>query len=298
MASSTTEIRKGRLSMVLAAILWGLAGICVKAVSWSSMSLIAARSLLSLFILFGVKRSFRLRFTKWNIIGAVFMSVTGMLYVQAIKLTTAGTAIVLQYIAPILVLLYMVFFRQRKIRVSEILITLAVFAGIILSFYDSLDPSRILGNVLGVLSGFTFAGQIIVMSREDTDKEDSLIISCILSFLFAFPFMLRDPELVWDIRTVLWVLAFGLLQYGTANALFGYGIRRLDNVEASLILTIEPVFNPIPVAIFLGERMGLYAILGSVIVIFFVTLYGLLPRLRERLRLTKDAAASESGKIG
>ncbi len=270
--------------MVLAALLWGLAGICVKAVPLGSMSLIAARSLLSLFVLFGVKRSFRLRFTRWNVLGAVFMSVTGMLYVEAIKLTTAGTAIVLQYIAPILVLLYMVLFRHRKIRLSEILITLAVFAGIILSFYDSLDPARFLGNVLGVLSGFTFAGQIIVMSREGTDTGDSLIISCIISFLAAFPFMLRDPNLAWDIRMILWVLAFGLLQYGAANALFGYGIRRLDNVEASLILTIEPVFNPIPVAIFLGERMGILAVLGSVIVIFFVTLYGLLPWIRERLR--------------
>ena len=277
--------------MVLAAILWGLAGICVKAVSWSSMSLIAARSVLSLLILFGIKRSFTLRFTKGNILGAAFMSATGMLYVQSIKMTTAGTAIVLQYIAPILVLLYMVLFRHRKVRLSEILITVAVFSGVVLSFADSLDPGRVVGNTLGLMSGFTFAAQIIMMSREGTDTMDSLIISCILSFFFALPFMLRDPNLVWDARNILWVLFFGICQYGIANALFGYGIRRLDNVEASLILTIEPVFNPIPVAVILGERMGTLAILGSVIVIFFVTLYGLLPRIRERfLSLSEEAS--------
>ena len=277
--------------MITAAILWGLAGICVKAVSWGSMSLIAARSVLSLFVLFSVKRSFHLRLTKENILGAVFMSATGMLYVQSIKMTTAGTAIVLQYIAPILVLLYMVCFRKRKARLSEILITLAVFLGVVLSFADSLDPTRIIGNVLGILSGFTFAGQIIVMSREGTDTMDSLIISCILSFFVAFPFMLQDPNLIWDTRNILWVLFFGICQYGLGNALFGYGIQRLDNVEASLILTIEPVFNPIPVAIFLGERMGTLAVFGSVIVIFFVTLYGLLPRIREKLHSKNDADA-------
>ena len=188
----------------------------------------------------------------------------------------------LQYIAPILVLLFMVLFRHRKVRLSEVLITLAVFLGVVLSFADSLDPTRVVGNVLGLLSGFTFAGQIIVMSREGTDTMDSLILSCILSFLVAFPFVFGDPNLVLDVKNIFWVIVLGVFQYGTANALFGYGIRRMDNVEASLLLTIEPVFNPIPVALLLGERMGTLAVLGSVIVIFFVTLYGLLPTLRER----------------
>lgn len=278
----------GRAIMVATAILWGLAGVCVKSIGWGTMSVIAARSVLSLVMLFGakliIKKNAKLRFSFWNIMGALMMSATGMLYVESIKLTTAGTAIVLQYIAPILVFLFAVIFQHRPVKLSELLITVAVFGGIVLSFADDLDATHVLGNVLGLLSGFTFAGQIIIMNRPDTDAEDSLIISCILSFIIALPFVFFDENLVFDVKNVVWILILGLFQYGLANVLFGIGIKIIDKVEASLILTIEPIFNPIPVAIICGEKMGTLAIVGFFIVIFFVTLYGLLPTIEAKRR--------------
>lgn len=268
----------GRLLMVTTAVLWGLAGVCVKSIEWSSMSLMAARSIISLAMLLVVKRSFRVRFTKSNVLGAVMMSATGILYVESIKLTTAGTAIVLQYIAPILVFLYSVLFQKKKAKLIEALITIAVFLGCLLSFADSLDPTRIIGNLFGLASGVTFAGQIIIMNSKDSDSEDCLLISNMISFLFCLPFLFFDSSLVFDSKNIIWVLILGVFQYGMANILFSKGIKKVDKVEASLILTIEPIFNPIPVAIICGEKMGALAILGSAIVIVFVSLYGIVSR--------------------
>ncbi len=283
----------GRALMVATAILWGLAGVCVKSISWSTMSVVAARSVLSLIMLFAAKyfteRTVKIRFTFWNVMGALMMSATGMLYVESIKLTTAGTAIVLQYIAPILVFLFAVIFQHRKVKLSELLITVAVFGGIVLSFADDLDATHVVGNLLGLASGFTFAGQIIIMNREDTDSGDSLLISCILSFVIALPFAFFDHSLSFDFKNVLWVLILGIFQYGLANVLFGFGIQKIDKVEASLILTIEPIFNPIPVAIICGEKMGTLAIIGFFIVIFFVTLYGLLPTIEAKRKAKEHA---------
>ena len=75
--------------------------------------------------------------------------------------------------------------------------------------------------------------------------------------------------------------SIGIFQYGLANITFSKGIQLIDSVEASLLLTIEPVFNPIPVAIICGEHMGVLAIAGSAVVIISVALYSLLPRLRK-----------------
>lgn len=268
----------GRLLMVTTAVLWGLAGVCVKSIEWSSMSLMAARSIISLAMLLVMKRSFRVRFTKSNVLGAVMMSATGILYVESIKLTTAGTAIVLQYIAPILVFLYSVLFQKKKAKLIEALITIAVFLGCLLSFADSLDPTRIIGNLFGLASGVTFAGQIIIMNSKDSDSEDCLLISNMISFLFCLPFLFFDSSLVFDSKNIIWVLILGVFQYGMANILFSKGIKKVDKVEASLILTIEPIFNPILVAIICGEKMGALAILGSAIVIVFVSLYGIVSR--------------------
>lgn len=268
--------------MAATAVLWGLAGVCVKSITWSSFSLMAARSLIALLMLTAVKKSFKAKLTKTNLLGALAMSATGILYVEAIKLTTAGTAIVLQYIAPILVFLYSVIFQKKKAKLSEAVITLAVFGGCVLSFADSLDPTRIAGNILGLLSGVTFAAQIIIMNREDSSGDDCLYLSNIMSLVFCLPFVFFDKGLSFDRTNVIWVLVLGIFQYGLANILFSRGIKRVDKLEGSLILTIEPIFNPIPVAIFCGEKMGRLAIVGFAVVVVFVTLHALLPAIESR----------------
>ena len=256
-----------RICIIAAALLFGLAGVCVKSIEWNTMQLVCARSILSFFVLLAYKRSLHVRLSKENLFGALMMTATSLLYVQAIKMTTAGTAIVLQYIAPILVFLYSVLFQGKKANIIEILVTAVIFGGIVLSFADTLDATHVVGNLLALLSGFTFAAQIIAMNNEKADSEDGLLISCVLSFLIALPFVLSGNPPMFDTKNIVWVLILGIFQYGLANVLFGIGIKKVNAVESSLLLTLEPIFNPIPVAVFCGEMMGTKAIIGSMIVV-------------------------------
>ena len=274
--------------ILFTALLWGLAGVCVKSISWGPLPIVAVRSLISLLMLFAMKRSLRLKFSRTNLLGAFMMSATGILYVMAIKLTTAGTAIVLQYTASVLVFVFAVLFQGRKARLAEILLTLAVFAGITISFLDNLDFSRLLGNALALLSAFTFAGQIIVMNGKNCDTEDATILSNLLCLLICLPFCFAE-KLAWDTKNIVWLLIMAVFQYGLANALFARNIHRVDPVEASILLTVEPIFNPIPVAIFCGEKMSALAVLGSAIVIIAVTLHGLLPHFEQKRAEKKQA---------
>lgn len=273
----------GRLIILCTALLWGLTGVCVKSISWGAMSIIAFRSIISLMMLFIVKRSFRLRFTKTNLLAALMMSVTSILYVVSIKLTTAGTAIVLQYMAPIWVFLFSVIFRKKRPHAFEVILTFCVFAGCVLSFADTLDFTHVIGNLLALASSITYAAQIILMNSSECDTQDCTIISNGMCFLVCIPFWFIDT-LVWDFQNILWLLILAIFQYGLANILFAIGIKKIDSVEASLLLCIEPVFNPIPVAIFCGENMGVLAIAGSAIVIISIALYALIPALQARHR--------------
>ncbi len=273
--------------MILTAVLWGLAGVCVKSITWSSLSIMAVRSAISMIMILAMRRSFHPKITKANIFGAITMTLTGTLYMQAIKLTSAGTAIVLQYVAPIFVYLYAVLFQKRKVRLIEIGIIAAVFFGCMLSFSDSSDQNHLLGNLLALASGLTYAAQIICMNSPACNSEDSTMLGNLFAFLFCFPFLFADPGLTFSGNNILWILIMGIFQYGIANILFIYAIKRVESVESSLILTIEPIFNPIPVAIFCGEMMGGKAIVGSAVVIGFITLYGLLPVLERKNSLSK-----------
>lgn len=264
--------------LVATALMWGLAGVCVKSLTWGAGSIIAVKSLLSMILVAAATRKIKFRFTKENVAVVLLMVATCSLYTIAIKLTTAGTAIALQYINPILVLLYGIVFQKRKPRPIEIILVFAVFAGCVLAFADTLDFTHILGNALAIVSGFCLAGEIIIMSGGKCDNESCTVWSNGLSFLIFLPLLLTDKALTFDTKNVVWILISGLIQFGLANILYAKGIRKVDQVEAALILTIEPVFNPIPVAIFCGEMMGPLAIAGSVIVIISIIIYTLLPR--------------------
>ena len=113
---------------------------------------------------------------------------------MSIKLTTAATAIVLQYIAPILVFLFSVPVQRIRPRLSEALIVAAVFGGCALSFSDQLDVSHVLGNLLGLLSGVTFAGQIIVFSDKSADSNEGMYLSNVISFIACSPFLFFDSS--------------------------------------------------------------------------------------------------------
>ena len=78
------------------------------------------------------------------------------------------------------------------------------------------------------------------------------------------------------------MLVLGVFQYGLANICYSRGCILLPKTETSLLLTIEPIFNPIPVWLVTGETPGAKAIVGFFIVIAAVTLYGLLPVIRNR----------------
>lgn len=59
-------------------------------------------------------------------------------------------------------------------------------------------------------------------------------------------------------------------------SVFTKGIRQVRALEASLISTIEPVLNPIWVALLLGERPQFWALVGGTLVLGAATTRGVL----------------------
>ncbi len=275
---------KGRFYIIMTALLWGLAGVCVKSIPWNSISIMASRCFIGIIMFAILRKSIKVKFNKRTLFGSVMMSITGILYMMSIKLTTAATAIVLQYTAPIFVFLYSVFFQKRKAKLSESFIVLLVFSGCLLSFIDELDPTKMLGNVLGLLSGVSFAAQIIGFSDPKADSNDGMYLSNIISFVFCLPFMFFDKNMAFSPEIIFWVLVLGIFQYGLANIFYAKGCQIINKIETSLLLTIEPVFNPIPVLLFTGEMPGPLAIIGFFIVIAGITLYGVLPVIESKIK--------------
>ena len=277
---------EGNLIILVTALLWSTGGVLIKFIPWGSLSIASLRGLIGVAVLLGFRLLRRrrgkagpVRFTRFNVAAGAAMFSTSVLYLTANKLTTAANAIVLQYIAPILILLYTAIVQKRRPTRAEILLTVLVFVGCVLAFSDKLSTNGLLGDCIAILSGFCFAALILLSRNEKTQAEDGQIIGCGMCFLFCLPFLLTDHTIAFAPQNVGAMLALGILQYSLPSILFAKGVKMTHPVAASIILTVEPIMSPIWVFLFLGELPGTMAIVGFVLVISAVTLQSLIPLL-------------------
>lgn len=279
---------EGNLIILATALLWSTGGVLIKFIPWGTLSIASLRGLISVTILTGIRlirlrrgTARRVRFTRYNVAAGMALFATSLLFLAANKLTTAANTIVLQYIAPILILLYTALVQKRRPSKAEILLTAMVFAGCVLAFSDKLGGNRLLGDSIAILSGVCFAAMILLSQNPKTNAEDGQIIGCAMSFLFGLPFLLTDPALSPAPANVGAMLALGVFQYTVPSILFAKGVKMTHPVAASIILTVEPIMSPVWVFLFLGELPGALAIVGFVLVISAVTLQSLIPLLRK-----------------
>jgi drug/metabolite transporter (DMT)-like permease len=272
------------MTLLVTAFLWSTGGLLIKYIPWSGFSIASIRGLISTLALLGLRRlgqpagaRIPLCFSKHNVAAGVAMFLTSTLFLAANKLTTAANAIVLQYIAPILILLYTAIVEKRKPSKVEILLTAMVFLGCVLAFSDQLGGSGTLGDILAILSGVAFTALLLISGKEKTQVQDGQVIGSFLSFLCCLPFLFFDEKLALAPESVGAMLFLGLFQYSLAYFLFAKGVKMTGPVAASIILMVEPIMNPVWVFLALGEAPGPMAMAGFVLVVVAVTLLSLLP---------------------
>jgi len=100
----------------------------------------------------------KLKFNLKVLFGAVCMCGVTTLYVLANKLTTAANTIVLQYSAPVWIIIMSALILHKKPKKAEVITILFVFAGIICFFVDSLGAGNMAGNIVALVSGIFYAG--------------------------------------------------------------------------------------------------------------------------------------------
>jgi drug/metabolite transporter (DMT)-like permease len=263
--TSLTERRKAILMLVITALLWSTSGVLVKALSWQPVSILAGRGLFTSIVFLLYMRRLPTKWTRWMLLAAGGSIVTQFLFVTSTKLTTAANAIFLQYTAPIyVVLLAYWLLREKPSRMDWVSMGI-IFLGLILFFGDRLSPTGFYGNILAVLSGVTSAIMIVSFrAQKDGSPEDSILVSSIVMTVIGIPFVMKES---WTVTNWSIIAYLGIFQIGLAFILFTRSIKHIPALEANLIGTLEPVFNPVWVYLFLGESIGKYALLGGLVVL-------------------------------
>ncbi len=265
--------RRGPLYVFLAAVLYSIGGLCIKVIPWSGIAINGARTAIALAVigLYLAVTHHKPRWNRWVMIGALSVCGTNILFSIANKTTTAANAIVLQFTAPVFVILFSTFLFRKRLERLDMIACVLVLGGVALFFVDSLSAGDLFGNVVALLSGVSYAGVFMMNDMPDSDAISSVFWGDIISAAVGFPFVLMEQRLPLESAASLVVL--GVFQVGVAYILLSEGLKTTPPVTASLVSGIEPVLNPILVAVFYHEYIGPFALAGAVIVITSVVVY-------------------------
>lgn len=265
----------GTIYVLLSAICFSTGGVLIKSIPWNSFSISLARSALSLIviILYQKSQGRKFVFNKMVLFGAMCNCIMAVTFVMATKMTTAANAIVLQFTEPVFLILIVWLVYKQKPKKDAVLTCLLVLLGIVCFFFESLSAGGMAGNLLAILSGFSYAGVFLIKKIPGGDFESSLIVSHVISILIGIPFFMK--ETVFTPTVWVYVVALGIIQFGLSYIFLSKGLDRVSPVTASLTSTIEPILNPVLVAIFCGETIGNLSIIGAVLVIGSATVYNL-----------------------
>jgi len=267
--------RKGPLFLVIASILWSLGGVLIKNVQWSAMSIIGTRALLAAVVFCVFRKSVKVNLTPGNCMAALSLSATTVLFVFANQLTTAAAAILLQFTAPVFILLMQFVLYKRKPKLPEILAASFTLLGMLLFFGDELGEGQLLGNILAICSGLTFAGVFVFNRRPDTDPKHSIQLGFYINAVVWLPFAFFDKAVSADITAWSLIALMGVFQVGMAYVFFSVGIKTTPALLGCLITALEPVLNPIWVGLATSERPGWFALAGGVVIITTIVIYNI-----------------------
>lgn len=265
------------LLLIITAALWSLGGLFIKLVNWNPLAIAGIRSAIASIILLIYLKRPKITWSRAQIGAALAYVGTVFFFVSSTKMTTAANAILLQFTAPIYVALFSGWFLGEKIKRIDWLTVFTVLGGMTLFFLDRISMQGVLGNIIGIASGISFAFFTIFMRMQKNESPlESVFLGNIMTTIIAIPFMFRTGP---GLSGWIYLLILGVLQLGIPYILYAAAIKYVSAIDAVLIQVIEPLLNPIWVFLLLDEVPGYWALIGGFIVLMAITGRYLLPLL-------------------
>lgn len=263
------------IEMLICAALWSVAGIFIKLIPWNGFAVAGMRSLIAGLTIAVYMLITRRRYilSHRTVVGGIMTAGVYTCFTVANKLTTAANAIVLQFTCPVFIVILSAIFLKQKIRKNDLAVVIATLAGIALFFFDQLKPGYILGNFVAIAAGMFMAVMFILVGNMEGDERFSTITNGqFLTFLVGLPFIIATkPE--FTAAATASILVLGVFQLGISYILYVKSTQYCPPLACCLLGALEPLLNPVWVLIFDGERPGVWALIGGIIVVVSITLW-------------------------
>ena len=297
------ELVKGRIYTLIGAISWGLSGACgqylmndsgVSPIYLTALRMVIAGLVLTLFACLKQPKQFREVVKSPKIMGRMLLfGIFGLMlcqltYLFAIHSSNAGTATVLQYTCPILIVIYVSLKEKTVPTIMEfVAIVFALVGTFVITthgnpFNLSLSPS---GLFWGIISAFAYALYTLLPGKL-IRQWGSLIVTGLglLSggILFYFGTASWQYTIQWQPYT--FIAFIGIIGIGTifAYSLYLEGVSLIGPVQGSLLASAEPISSVFFSIVLLGEVFQGIDIVGIVLILIAVYLITMKEQLQEK----------------
>jgi drug/metabolite transporter, DME family len=217
------------------------------------------------------------------VLGMLGVAASNYFYYYAIQKTNVATAIIVQYTAPVWVLIYVVARRQQKLSLRKVaavalsIIGLALVIGLFSTKSSNsalhLDP---LGIAAALVAAFSFAFYNVaghsVLARYDRWRVLTwTLIAASVFWLFANP-PWKITNAHYSIAQWIFLFVFSMISVLGAFSLYFLGLQYLEPTRAIIVSCLEPVFSILLAAALLGETLRPLQTIGIVCVLMAIVL--------------------------
>ena len=270
-----TKERIAIFQMLACATLWSMGGIFIKLIPWHGIVIAGLRSLVAGITIYVCMCIMDVKYVvnKKTLLAGLFSALTYICFVCANKLTTAANAIVLQFTSPVFIILYSAMLFKKPVRRQDLTVVCFTLVGIALFFLDQLAPGYILGNIMSIVAGMFMAGMFVSVGvLEEEQRFSGVLNGQIITFLACIPFIFTTRPEMTSV-TVSSLLILGVFQLGIAYVFYVKSSRYCPPLACCLLGALEPLLSPIWVLIFVGEKPGVFALIGGIIVVVSITVW-------------------------
>ena len=230
------------------------------------------------------------------VLGIFGVAVTNYAYYLAIQRTSVATAIIVQYTAPAIVLLWMLARRVQRATVARVSGVVVAFAGCVLAVglvsrtegfpWLGIAPGNLRFDLIGIgaaVVSAVFWSFYNIFGRHLIDTRDRWsVLVWALAWASAGWLLVNPPWKVvaahYNGRQWAFMVLFSLVSSLIPSLLYLAGLHHLDATRAIVTGCLEPVLCVLLAAVTLGERMGWIQMAGMALVLASTLLVQLEPK--------------------
>jgi drug/metabolite transporter (DMT)-like permease len=215
------------------------------------------------------------------IVSAGFFAAGTTLYIVALSLASVASVSVLGATSPIFAALLAWIMIGERTSPLVLFATVLVLAGVYLiaSAEEAAMQSGLLGTLVGVLVGFTFAGQTVALRRyRHIDMTPAIMYG---GFLVTASVLALRGLPILSAHDYAVIALMGLVQLAIPLVLYVEGAKHVPAVQAILISLGDVVLNPLWAWITHGEVVKPGVLLGGAVIVVAILIATVWPQLRK-----------------